>query len=55
MKTDFDAWLQKVDAAMQTLTGMCLSDLPDCCYRDWYDARLTPAAAARRAIRNANE
>ncbi len=55
MKQDFEHWLAKVDAAVEARTGMSLSDLPDCCFRDWYDDGVTPSAAAARVIRNANE
>ena len=55
MKTNFDAWMQKVDDEINALSGMSRDDLADCCYREWYDDGVTPARAARRAIKNANE
>ena len=54
MKQTFEQWLEKVDVAVDHLSSMSLHDLPDCCYRDWYENGMTPNAAARKAIRNAN-
>jgi hypothetical protein len=50
----FDQWMDKVDRLVTAALGLSVHDLPDCCYRDWYDEGLTPRQAARRAIRNAN-
>lgn len=50
---DFDAWMSKVNAEVDKLSGMRADDLPDVAYRDWYDDGLAPSRAARRAIKNA--
>jgi len=54
-KDSFEAWMQKTDAALVRRCGMSSMDLPDCCYRDWYDDGVTPSEAAREAIREARE
>lgn len=54
-KTSFEAWLAKVDAIIRQRTGLTLRDLPDCPYQDWYADGKTPAGAASKAIKNANE
>jgi hypothetical protein len=51
----FDAWYAKVDAAVQAKTGLSVDDLPDCCYRDWWEDGMTAGQAARAAIRSAQE
>jgi hypothetical protein len=51
--TDFDAWMEAVDNAVQTSCGASVHDLPDCCYRDWFDDGLSPREAARLALENA--
>ena len=48
----FDLWMQRVDAAVQRQVGVSVYDLPDCCFRDWYDDDLTPNEAAEVAIEN---
>lgn len=50
----FKAWMAKVDAVVSARSGLSADDLPDCCYRDWYDDGVKPAAAAARAIRMAD-
>ncbi len=56
MDKKFEDWMKQVDAAIaSTLYGMTSSDLPDVCYRDWFDDGCTPKAAARRAMRDARE
>lgn len=52
-KRTFEEWMALVDAAVQSRTGMSADDLPDCCYRDWYDDGLSPKQAAIRAIKAA--
>ena len=49
----FDAWMKKVDAEVQKMSGMHVADLDDAPYRDWYEDDLSPSRAARRAIQNA--
>lgn len=52
---DFESWLKMVDDACWAYAGLSKDDLPDVCYRDWYDAGTSPQAAARKAIRNARK
>ncbi len=55
-KPSFEDWMRRVDAVIAgRLCGLVSSDLPDCCYRDWFDAGVGPQEAARRAIANAND
>ncbi len=49
--TNFNAWMCAVDAACIRRSGLSIYDLADCCFHDWYDDGMTPAAAARHAIR----
>ncbi len=47
----YEVWMSRVDAACEKIAGVSIHDLPDCCYADWHEEGLTPAQAARRAIR----
>ena len=49
----FEQWLAKVDRYVGIACGLSYLDLPDCCYRDWYDARVRPIRAANQALRRA--
>lgn len=49
----FRAWMKKVNSAIQDKVGLSSEDLPDCCYRDWYEDDVSPKQAANKAIRNA--
>jgi len=51
----FDAWKKEVDLALLFGYGVESDDLPDCPYRDWYDDKVPPKSAAKRAYRNASE
>jgi len=51
----FDMWKRRVDSAVERAASLSADDLPDCPYRDWYDDGISPAVAARRAIRAASE
>lgn len=51
----FQEWLKAVDAVLASRIGMSHDDLPDCCYRDWYDDGISPGRAAGRAMRAAAE
>jgi hypothetical protein len=51
--TGFDTWMEAVDDAVQANCGASVRDLPDCCYRDWFDDGLSPREAARLALENA--
>ena len=48
----FEGWMRAVDKLVG-YRGLSVYDLPDCCYRDWYDNRLRPIRAANRALKNA--
>lgn len=48
----FAEWLRKIDAILASRLGMTHEDLPDCCYRDWYDDGISPSRAAGLAITN---
>ena len=49
----FDEWMAALDRRLWKYRGLSIYDLPDCQYRNWYDARLKPAFAINRALRNA--
>jgi hypothetical protein len=51
----FDEWMAEVDNAVERIAGMSVHDLPDCCFRDWFDDDVKPVSAARRSIREAQE
>ena len=43
-----------VDKMIAAAVGVSSNDLPDCCYRDWYDDGVNPFHAAARAIKAAS-
>ena len=47
--------MKDVDSAVGAICGLSVYDLPDCCFRDWYDDGVSAVGAARRAIKAANE
>lgn len=51
----FLAWYKKVDRLLVAKWLLGVDDLPDCPYRDWYEDGVTPARAAARAIKLAQE
>jgi len=51
----FEVWMKEVDARIERIFFVTSADLPDCCYRDWFDDGVTPLQAAVLAIKNANE
>lgn len=52
----FDVWMAKVDAAIERLTGGFNSeDLPDFCYKDFYNAGDDHLMTAKQAIEYAEE
>ena len=56
MRQNFTEWMKAVDDAIaRKADGLVSLDLPDCCYADWHEEGMTPAAAARLAIKNAKE
>ena len=54
-KRTFEEWMKDVNRAVYVKLGLTTEDLPDCCYRDWYDEGASPKSAAARALRNAEE
>lgn len=52
-KLTFGQWMTLVDQIIVSKVGVSSLDLPDCCYRDWYDDGATVKSAASRAIRQA--
>ncbi len=52
-KTEYSAWMSAVDEAVWRKAGVSVYDLPDCTYRDWFEAGWTPNQAARSALRRA--
>ena len=46
----FENWKQKVDATLLKAVGITSDDLMDVDYYGWYDADVSPAAAARKAV-----
>ena len=55
MKKTFEQWKQQVDRHIAEFCGLTSDDLPDCNYRDWYEDEVSPAQAARRAVKYATE
>jgi len=49
----FAAWKMAVNAEIGRRAGLSADDLPDCCYRDWYEDGVSPKSAAGRALREA--
>lgn len=52
MRKTFEEWMKEVDAQLRKKVGLTHLDLPDCCYRDWYDDGVRPSTAANRAVKN---
>lgn len=52
---NFQDWMDKVDKEVINYCGLSVHDLPDCCFRDWFDDGASPKQAAKRAIKAANE
>jgi hypothetical protein len=50
----FDMWFRAVDAIVLAKAGVSVNDLPDCCFIDWFDDGMKPAAAAARALKSAD-
>ena len=51
-KKTFEQWMQEVNQEVEKKIGLDTSHLPDCPYRDWYENRMGPKAAATKAIKN---
>ena len=41
----FSAWIAAVDHLIQSEVGTTHEDIPDACWRDWFDDGLTPKEA----------
>lgn len=54
-KRSFEEWKKQVDQAINQICGLSSDDLPDQPYRDWCEDGVSPATAARRAVRYAQE
>ena len=52
-RMDFKTWMHAVDVAVEHRAGVSVHDLPDCCFRDWYEDDTPPVTAAKRALRDA--
>ena len=51
----FQRYYEKVDAIVRKRTGLTLGALPDVCLADWLADEVTPAQAATRVLRYAND
>jgi len=49
----FEQWMKQIDNYCWRGVGLSVYDLPDCCFRDWYDKRVRAIRAANRALRRA--
>jgi hypothetical protein len=52
-KRTFEQWMLLVDTLITERCGLSAYDLPDQCYRLWYDEGVSPKTAASRAMRYA--
>lgn len=52
-ETAFAAWMDKIDACLIRKCGIGSADLPDFCYRDYFDDGESPSAVARMVLREA--
>lgn len=52
---DFKTWMAKVSDEIESKVGLSLDDLPDMNYYEMWEDGISPANAARKAIRNAKE
>jgi len=50
----FEEWLDRCDKLAFVARGLSIHDLPDVCWRDWYEERLRPVRAVNRALRYAS-
>lgn len=54
-KKTFEQWFKEVDAEINRRVYLGADDLPDCPYRDWFEAGVTVKGAASRAVKRASE
>ena len=52
-ETEFETWMAKVDANVNTRTGLSVYDLPDMAFREMADDGETPSGAAEAALTEA--
>jgi hypothetical protein len=50
-KNSFATWMNKVSAIIDEKIGMSTLDLPDQPYTQWFEEKVSPTSAAKRAIR----
>ena len=50
VKSSFRLWLVEVENMIFQETGLTRDQLPDCLYRDWFDAGMSASDAATEAI-----
>ena len=55
MEMTFEEWMAEVDHFCYAKAGLSIYDLPDCCFRDWYDDGMSPRRAAADALRETQE
>jgi hypothetical protein len=46
----FEQWMKTIDDLLFAETGLNYQDLPDQCFKDWFDEGLTPEAACIRCL-----
>ena len=54
-RLSFEAWMREVDLTVVRRTDVSVYDLPDCCFRVWYEGGMSARVAAIEAIANAKE
>lgn len=52
-RKSFEEWKAAVNTQVERLAGLSADDLPDAPYADWWEGGVSPASAAKRAIRAA--
>ena len=50
MDKNFETWMAEVDRRLVLACGMGVDDLPDCNYRDAFDAGISPKEIANEAL-----
>ena len=46
----FASWMDEVNMEVEALCGLSPNDLPDCPYRDWHDAGMSPQETAEAVL-----
>lgn len=52
-KRSFEEWKRLLDQQVTKSVGIGVDDLPDCDYSQWFEHGMTPEAAAKKAIKQA--